>query len=466
MNTKMPAEAGVTDAPGATIGAPYLRCIGCDADVSAPTEDFACPACGDRIEIAYRRTGAPDPGVLKTLWQARKLSQAPIDLSGVWRFREALPILPVGATPVTLREGNTPIYPLARCAKAAGVDALFAKHQGMNPTGSFKDTGMTTALSMARVGGFRWVGCASTGNTSASMAAYAAHAGMRALVLIPEGKIAWGKLSQSMDYAAFTCQVKADFDGCVRVLGDVIRRFPLYLLNSVNPYRLEGQKTTAYEMMEQLGWEPPDHVIVPGGNLGNSSALGKGFREMLAMGLISRLPRLSIIQARGANPLVHEGIRGRAHRTGARRNPRHRHSHRQPGFVEEGRRRAARDRRGMRGRIGRGDRRGQSRDRRRWRGLRAGLGGYARRPEEPGAQRVREARRIGGAGAHRPLPQGPRVHHGLPPRRGRRRSIAAQTAGAAGGRAGLRDRPAEPDGDVIDGEDSAALCHHPAGNLG
>ena len=304
MNTNMPAEAGVTHAPDATIGVPYLRCIGCDADVTAPTEDFACPACGDRLEVAYRRRGAPDVDVLKTLWCARKISAAPTDLSGVWRFREALPILPADAAPVTLREGNTPVYPLARCAKAAGVDALFAKHQGMNPTGSFKDTGMTTALSMARVGGFQWVGCASTGNTSASMAAYAAHAGMRALVLIPEGKIAWGKLSQSLDYAASTCQLKTDFDGCVRVLGEVIRRFPLYLLNSVNPYRLEGQKTTAYEMMEQLGWEPPDHVIMPGGNLGNSSALGKGFREMLAMGLIRKLPRLSIIQARGANPLV------------------------------------------------------------------------------------------------------------------------------------------------------------------
>jgi threonine synthase len=287
-----------------TIGVPYLRCIGCNTDVTAPTEDFACPTCADRLEVAYVSSGTADASALKTLWRDRRTSLDAIDLSGVWRFREALPILPAGNGAVTLREGNTPIYPLRRCAQSAGVDALFAKHQGMNPTGSFKDTGMTTALSMARVKGFHWVGCASTGNTSASMAAYAAHAGMRALVLIPEGKIAWGKLSQSLDYAASTCQLKTDFDGCVRVLGEVIRRFPLYLLNSVNPYRLEGQKTTAYEMMEQLQWEPPDHVIVPGGNLGNSSALGKGFREMLAMGLIGRLPKLSIIQAAGANPLV------------------------------------------------------------------------------------------------------------------------------------------------------------------
>ena len=288
-----------------TIGTPYLRCIGCDGDVQKPTAEFACPACGDRLEVAYRRDGAaPEPAELKQLWRGRKASLEPMDQSGVWRFREALPILAEGSQAVSLREGNTPIYRLARCAKAAGVDDLFAKHQGMNPTGSFKDTGMTTALSMAREKGFQWVGCASTGNTSASMAAYAAYTGMRALVLIPEGKIAWGKLSQSLDYAATTVQLRTDFDGCVRVLRDVIERFPLYLLNSVNPYRLEGQKTTAYELMEQLGWEPPDHVIVPGGNLGNSSALGKGLREMLAMGLISRLPKLSIVQAAGANPLV------------------------------------------------------------------------------------------------------------------------------------------------------------------
>ena len=287
-----------------SIGIPYQRCIGCNADVGNPTPDFACPSCGDRLEIAFRREGAADPDALKKLWRERKSSFEPMDQSGVWRFREALPILAEGSEAVTLREGNTPIYRLSRCAQSAGVDSLLAKHQGMNPTGSFKDTGMTSALSMAREKGFEWVGCASTGNTSASMAAYAAYAGMRALVLIPEGKIAWGKLSQSLDYAAVTVQLRTDFDGCVRVLGEVIQRFPLYLLNSVNPYRLEGQKTTSYEMMEQFAWDPPDHVIVPGGNLGNSSALGKGFREMLAMGLISRLPRLSIVQAAGANPLV------------------------------------------------------------------------------------------------------------------------------------------------------------------
>jgi threonine synthase len=196
------------------------------------------------------------------------------------------------------------VYELPGCARIAGVERLYAKHQGMNPTGSFKDTGMTVAASFARDAGFRWVGCASTGNTSASMAAYAARGGMRSLVLIPEGKISWGKLSQALDYGALTCQLRTDFDGCLRVLNQVVQRMPVYLLNSVNPYRLEGQKTAAIELLEQFDWQVPDHVIVPGGNLGNSSALGKAFLEMKELGFIASLPKISIIQAEGANPLV------------------------------------------------------------------------------------------------------------------------------------------------------------------
>jgi threonine synthase len=174
----------------------------------------------------------------------------------------------------------------------------------MNPTGSFKDTGMTAAMSVARERGFTWVACASTGNTSAAMAAYAARAGLRSLVLIPDGKIAWGKLSQAMDYGAVTCQLKADFDGCLTLLTQIVKEAPIYLLNSVNPYRLEGQKTPAFEIAEAFDWNVPDHLIVPGGNLGNSSALGKGFRELHELGLVARMPRISVIQAEGANPLV------------------------------------------------------------------------------------------------------------------------------------------------------------------
>ncbi len=203
---------------------------------------------------------------------------------------------------ITLCEGNTPLYRLPRCARATGVENLLAKHQGMNPTASFKDTGMTFAASSAHQAKFRWVACASTGNTSASMAAYAARGNMHSLVLIPEGKISWGKLSQALDYGALTCQLRTDFDGCVRILNELVRRKPVYLLNSVNPYRIEGQKTAAIELMEQMAWEPPDHIIVPGGNLGNSSAIGKALVEMRELKLISRLPKLSIIQAQGANP--------------------------------------------------------------------------------------------------------------------------------------------------------------------
>ena len=225
-----------------------------------------------------------------------------IDQSGVWRFRDLLPIVEDDRV-ITLREGNTPLYEMPRSAAALGLNWLLAKHQGMNPTGSFKDTGMTAALSVAVANGYEWVACASTGNTSASMAAYAARAGLQSLILIPEGKIAWGKLSQSMDYGSTTIQLRTDFDGCVRVLGEIVQKAPVYLLNSVNPYRLEGQKTPAFEILEQCEWQVPHHILVPGGNLANCAALGKGFAEMQHLGFIHRVPKISVIQAEGANPL-------------------------------------------------------------------------------------------------------------------------------------------------------------------
>jgi threonine synthase len=283
-----------------------VRCISCGEANGPLAADFRCLHCGDLLEVDFPKWSeglAPDSAALKTLWRERRTSNQPLDTSGVWRFREMLPALDDGASLITLREGNTPLYDLPRCARSAGVEQLEAKHQGMNPTGSFKDTGMTVATSFAHQNKFRWVACASTGNTSASMAAYAARGGMRSLVIIPEGKIAWGKLSQSLDYGAVTCQLRTDFDGCVRVLNDIIRRYPIYLLNSVNPYRLEGQKTAAIELLEQLDWQVPDHVIIPGGNLGNNSALGKAFLEMKRLGLADSAPKISVIQAEGANPL-------------------------------------------------------------------------------------------------------------------------------------------------------------------
>lgn len=288
-----------------------LRCTGCARIIAPPVlpRNFRCEHCNELFEVLYAGWNSPgqtrpNPSALRWLWRERRSSLELADRSGVWRFREMLPILDSLENIVSLSEGNTPLYDLPRSARRLGLVQLRAKHQGMNPTGSFKDTGMTAAISIARERGTAWVACASTGNTSASMAAYAARAGIRSVVLLPEGGIAWGKLSQAMDYGALTLQLRTDFDGCVRVLFEVVQRAPVYLLNSVNPYRLEGQKTAAFEIAEQLEWQVPDHLVVPGGNLANSSALGKGFLEMKQLGLTAKVPRISVIQAEGANPLV------------------------------------------------------------------------------------------------------------------------------------------------------------------
>ena len=295
-----------TSAPNVRQATYRFRCIGCGDLSDVAGQDFRCSHCGDLLEITYPQWKEKgwNAQELKGKWRERRLSQSPVDLSGVWRFRDLLPALENDDQAITLREGNTPLYELPQCARITGVPRLFAKHQGLNPTGSFKDGGMTVAATFARLAGFRWVACASTGNTSASMAAYAARGGMRSLVLVPDGKISWSKLSQALDYGAVTCQLRTDFDGCLRLLQELVLRAPVYQLNSINPFRLEGQKTLALELMEQLDWQPPDHIIVPGGNLGNSSAIGKALLEMRDLGLISRLPKLSVIQAEGANALV------------------------------------------------------------------------------------------------------------------------------------------------------------------
>jgi threonine synthase len=300
----------ITSEKGSEPGLPQatfrFRCIGCAALGHAAAQDFRCSQCGNLLEItdpSWKSASLP-AAALKSLWRERRSSHLPLDLSGVWRFRELLPKPQSEQLVITLHEGNTPLYDLPQSSHSTGIARLYAKHQGMNPTGSFKDTGMTVASTFARLAGYRWVACASTGNTSASMAAYTARGGMRSLVLVPEGKISWSKLSQALDYGALTCQLRTDFDGCLRLLQELVRRAPVYQLNSINPFRLEGQKTLAFELLEQLDWQPPDHIIVPGGNLGNSSAIGKALLEMLDLGLIPRLPKLSVIQAEGANALV------------------------------------------------------------------------------------------------------------------------------------------------------------------
>jgi threonine synthase len=288
------------------IVAHVLRCVHCGKVQETVDRMFHCTHCSELLEVFYPEWASAPPGFalrLKEIWRERRGSSLPENASGVWRFRELLPQVDRRSM-VTMCEGNTPLIPLKKASRELRLPNLMVKHQGMNPTGSFKDTGISAAITMAKSEGFSWVCCASTGNTSASVAAYAARAEMKSIVLLPAGQVAAGKLAQALEYGAHVLQLRTDFDGCLKVLHEVVRKFSAYLLNSLNPYRLEGQKTVAFEMMEQLDWRAPEHVIVPGGNLGNSSALGKGFMELRDLGLIQSLPKISIIQASGANPLV------------------------------------------------------------------------------------------------------------------------------------------------------------------
>ena len=245
-----------------------------------------------------------------SVWDWRRASPKAIDQSGVWRFRELLPEAEETDV-ITLIEGNTQIWEAPRSASFAGMNRLAFKHLGMNPTGSFKDLGMTTGITQAKRLGATSVACASTGNTSASMAAYAARAGMKSFVFIPSGQIALGKLSQALDYGSQVLQLEGDFDDAMRLVREIANETPIYLLNSVNPFRLEGQKTIAFELLQQRGWQAPDRIVVPGGNLGNSSAIAKGFHELLERGVIEKMPKITIIQAEGANPLYRMWKRSR-----------------------------------------------------------------------------------------------------------------------------------------------------------
>lgn len=283
-----------------------LRCAHCGVVERQPGALFRCSQCSELLEVTYPELeGAPREFALRLreIWRERRSSPRPEDSSGVWRFRELLPQVDARHL-VTIGEGNTPLLHLERSGRALGLNRLLAKHQGMNPSGSFKDTGISVAISIAKAEGFSCVCCASTGNTSASVALYAARAGMKSIVLLPAGLVSSGKLAQALEYGAHVLEVATDFDGCLKLLHEIVQRFPVRLLNSVNPYRPEGQKTVAFELMEQLDWHVPDHVIVPGGNLANSSALGKGLMELAQLGLIHELPKVSIIQAAGANPLA------------------------------------------------------------------------------------------------------------------------------------------------------------------
>lgn len=279
-----------------------LECMSCHRRYSTDRAQYRCLACGELLDVVYDFP-VKDPEELKTRWQQRRLSDDPIDVSGVWRYRELIPFYRDTSNIVTYPEGNTPLVDAPRSAAYAGLRRLQVKHQGFNPTGSFKDNGMTTGVTQARVLGRNAVACASTGNTSAAMAAYASRAGMLGIVLVPDGQIAFAKLSQSLEYGALTLQIGGDFDVAMRLVEEITADVGIYLLNSLNPFRLEGQKTIMVEMLRQRGWVVPDRVVVPGGNLGNSSAFGKALKELFDLGLIDRLPKITIVQAKGADPL-------------------------------------------------------------------------------------------------------------------------------------------------------------------
>lgn len=280
------------------------RCINVDCGNEFDLDErlYVCSRCGDLLDIERTEPHPQNADSLRTLWRERLKSSDARDRSGVWRFREFLPFTD-DTTVVSLGEGNTPLYDAPRCADYCALDSLRLKHQGNNPTGSFKDTGMTVAVTQARTLDMRLVACASTGNTAASLAAYAARVPMLCAILVPEGQVSDAKLAQALDYGAKVLEIEGNFDVCMRVIQELAEK-DLYLVNSINPFRIEGQKTVAFELAEQLQWRVPDHLIVPGGNLGNSSAFGKGFRELLGHGLTQTQPRISVIQAAGAAPFA------------------------------------------------------------------------------------------------------------------------------------------------------------------
>jgi threonine synthase len=280
-----------------------VRCMACGRETAADGPISTCTACGGLLDAVV--------DIRPGLTRADFGQGLPKRLrgSGVWRYRALLPALPDDAI-VTRSEGNTPTYWDERIAAYAGVASMGLKHEGQNPTASFKDRGMTGGVSHAKAVGARVVACASTGNTSASLASYASAAGLAGLVLIPEGKISAGKLSQTIAYGAKVVQVAGDFDRALALLRELVDNYPVYLLNSVNPFRLEGQKTILYEMFEQLDWEIPDVVSLPGGNLGNTAAFGKALIDLQAAGLIDKLPRLVTSQAAGSAPFAHYYARG------------------------------------------------------------------------------------------------------------------------------------------------------------
>jgi len=287
-----------------------LQCISCGKSYPLDEVRFSC-SCGNLLDVSH------DLAALKKRY---KLSRRYFDtkrrevgarpFSGVWLFKEiVLPASPENSL-VSKQEGNTRLHRNKKLSAWTGVSHLYLKHEGENPTGSFKDRGMTVAVTQAKRLHQKGVMCASTGNTSASLAAYASEADITGIVLIPKGNVAVGKISQALAYGAKTLVVDGDFDDCMRMIFEAQEKLRAYPLNSINPFRIEGQKTIVWETLQQLEWKVPDWFVFPGGNLGNTSAFGKAFHEAYELGLIDRMPRFAVIQAKGASPFYEAFKRG------------------------------------------------------------------------------------------------------------------------------------------------------------
>jgi threonine synthase len=268
-----------------------VECIQCGARYSKAEVIYTCSKCGGLLDIKYDYSNVDATKIVNGTGE------------GVWRYRELLPFAD-DIKPVTIQEGNTPLYRCDRLAQAMGISDLWVKHEGLNPSGSFKDRGMTIGVTKAVELAVKGVACASTGNTSASLAIFAAKAGFPCYVLLPKGKVALGKVAQAMMHGAQVFSLLGNFDDALRVVRVLCEEESIYLLNSVNPYRLEGQKTIAFEVAEKLGWNAPDRLILPVGNAGNISAIFKGFLELKTLGITDAMPRMTGIQAVGAKPIV------------------------------------------------------------------------------------------------------------------------------------------------------------------
>ena len=295
----------------------YQKCIHphCAATSSVDDTSFRCPKCGGLMDVAYDWNRLPVPASLKEFELKWRNRTNPLDFSGVWRFRELFPFAPADKI-MTIGEGQTLLQRADPLAAYTGMKpgSVFLQYEGMNPSGSFKDNGMTAAFTHARMVGAKRAACASTGNTSASLAIYCAATDlMRAIIFIGSGKISYGKLAQALDHGALTLQIAGDFDDALERVQQVGRKLGIYLVNSINPFRLEGQKTVMYRILEALNWEVPDWIVVPGGNLGNVSSFGKAYTELLELGLVTKVPRMAVINAAGANTffelVVRHGVR-------------------------------------------------------------------------------------------------------------------------------------------------------------